>query len=167
MQFDSDHVLDVHNDRLYPFDTYFLSSTIRAISFENNSISISKLATIDLTSSFAVETTDIESYLNTNATPSRDIAMHIRRPFEARAIVLLFFASSWFLTHICMGNLLLARYYTRDVKPILKFLIVNGVVGIAVPQLRNSMPDAPGLDGKPRFFWSNQWPHLNTHLQEY
>ena len=66
--------------------------------------------------------------------------------------------------YICIGNLLLARYYTKDVKPILKFLIVNGAVGIAVPQLRNSMPDAPGLDGEPRLYLIKLMTPSNSHF---
>jgi hypothetical protein len=148
VQFDSDHTLDVHNDRLYPFDTYFLSSTVRVSSL-NQSIPISKLATLDLTSSFVVETVDIESYetdQNGTDTPSRDIDMEIRRPLEARVIALSLFGLSWFLTHICIGNVVLARR-TIDTRPILKLLIVSGATVIGLPQLRNSMPDAPGLDG--------------------
>ncbi|KAJ3830766.1 hypothetical protein EV361DRAFT_968466 [Lentinula raphanica] len=154
VQFDSDHVLDVHNDRLYPFDVYFLSSTLRATSEQNNTVPFSKLATIDLTSSFVVETTDIQSYMinsdGVNA-PSRDIDMQIRRPLEARLITLSLFASSWFLTHICIGNVILARR-TVAVKPILKLLIVNSLTLVGLPQIRNSMPDAPGLDDAIGFF---------------
>lgn len=150
VQFDSDHVLDVHNDRLYPFDTYFLSSTLRATSDKDYPISFSKLATIDLTSSFVVESADVQSFVlsadGVNA-PSRDIDIHIRRPIEARLITLLLFASSWFLTHICIGNVILARR-TIYVKSILKILIVNGATLIGLPQIRYSMPDEPGLDGK-------------------
>ncbi|KAJ3933285.1 MAG: hypothetical protein NXY57DRAFT_999306 [Lentinula lateritia] len=149
VQFDSDHVLDVHNDRLYPFDTYFLSSTLRATSDKDYPISFSKLATIDLTSSFVVESADVQSFVlsadGVNA-PSRDIDIHIRRPIEARLITLLLFASSWFLTHICIGNVILARR-TIYVKSILKILIVNGATLIGLPQIRYSMPDEPGLDG--------------------
>ncbi|KAJ3995723.1 hypothetical protein F5050DRAFT_1573035 [Lentinula boryana] len=149
VQFDSDLVLDVHNDRLYPFDTYFLSSTLRATSEQNYTVPFTKLATVDLTSSFVVETVDVQSYVisadGVNE-PSRDIDMYIRRPIEARLITLSLFASSWFLTHICIGNVILARR-TIDVKPLLKLLIVNGLTLIGIPQIRNSMPDAPGLDG--------------------
>ncbi|KIK52039.1 hypothetical protein GYMLUDRAFT_145162, partial [Collybiopsis luxurians FD-317 M1] len=153
VQFDSDHVLDVHNDRLYPFDTYFLSSTLRALS-QNKSVPFSKLATLDLTSAFVVETVDIESYetnANGTSTPSRDIDMNIRRPLEARIIALLLWASSWFLTHICIGNVILARR-TRDTRPILKMLIVNGATVVGLPQLRNAFPDAPDMDDTIGFF---------------
>ncbi|KAJ4482064.1 hypothetical protein J3R30DRAFT_3221694, partial [Lentinula aciculospora] len=149
VQFDSDHVLDVHNDRLYPFDTYLLSSTLRATSDQNRTILLSKLATIDLTSTFVVETADVQSYIlsaDGANVPSRDIDMRIRRPIEARLFTLLLFASSWFLTHICIGNVIIARR-TINVKHILKILIVNGATLIGLPQIRDSMPDAPGLDG--------------------
>lgn len=157
VQFDSDHVLDVHNDYLYPFDTYRLSSTLRATSLSSNqSVPIKKLATIEITSAFLVTTVDVESY-STGApwqdqfsgdtqSPSRDIDMYIRRPAESRAIALILFAIGWFLTHICVGYVIMARGIA-EVGPILKFLVVNGAVLVVLPQLRNSSPDAPDLDG--------------------
>ncbi|KAF5369317.1 hypothetical protein D9758_002723 [Tetrapyrgos nigripes] len=120
VQFDSDHVLDVHNDYLYPFDSYRLSSTLRATSLSSNeSIPIKKLATIEITSAFVVTTVDVESY-STGApwqnqssedtqSPSRDIDMYIQRPAESRAIALVLFAIGWFLTHICVGYVIMAR----------------------------------------------------------
>ncbi|KAF5385699.1 hypothetical protein D9757_005524 [Collybiopsis confluens] len=148
VQFDSDHVLDVHNDRLYPFDTYFLSSTLRAES-QNKSVPFSRLATLDITSAFLVDTVDVESYgtdINGTSTPSRDIDMNIKRPVETRIIAFLLFASSWFLAHICIGNVIIARR-TRDTRPIFKMLVMNGATVVGLPQLRNSMPDGPDLDG--------------------
>ncbi|THU87033.1 hypothetical protein K435DRAFT_682405 [Dendrothele bispora CBS 962.96] len=158
VQFDSDHVLDVHNDYLYPFDTYRLSSTIRATNLANESVPIKKLATIEITSAFLVTTVDVESYSSgapwqnqtetNDQSPSRDIDMFIRRPAESRCVALLLFTIGWFLTHICLGQVIMARGIVA-VTPILKFLVVNGAILLTLPQLRNSMPDAPDLDGEP------------------
>ncbi|KAF9445391.1 hypothetical protein P691DRAFT_777608 [Macrolepiota fuliginosa MF-IS2] len=149
VQFDSDHVLDVHNARLYPFDTYFLTSTLRAVGFSNESIPIQKLATVDVMSSFDIGTADVESFSKTdNGTvlPSRDIDMHVARPGSARFFTLLLFTVSWVLTHVTIGHVVLARRIT-GMKPLLKHLVSSGAILISIPQLRNSMPDAPGLDG--------------------
>ncbi|KAL0570031.1 hypothetical protein V5O48_011929 [Marasmius crinis-equi] len=146
-QFDSDHVLDVHQAYLFPFDTYKLSSSIRAVSNANQTIPIRKLATIDTTSSFSIITSDVESYSNLNSTQvsSRDIDLQVRRPAGARAITLFLFAISWFLTHICMGNVYMASKAKKI--DVVKKAFYCGVIIAVIPQLRNSMPDAPGLDG--------------------
>jgi len=102
-----------------------------------------------MTSSFLVETTDIESYssLPDGAQElSRDIDMRVSRPSEARAFALLIFAVSWMLTHVAICHVILARMFT-GVNPILKHLVSTGAILVALPQLRKSMPDAPGLDG--------------------
>lgn len=149
VQFDSDHVIDVHQARLYPFDTYFLTSTLRAIGFSNESIPIQKLATVDIMSSFDIGTADVESFSqfeNGTVIPSRDIDMHVARPGSARFFALLLFTVSWILTHVTIGHVLMARRLA-GIKPILKHLVSSGAIVIAIPQLRNSMPDAPGFDG--------------------
>ncbi|KAF9267382.1 hypothetical protein L218DRAFT_684635 [Marasmius fiardii PR-910] len=151
VQFDSDHVLDVHNAYLYPFDTYTLSSTIRAVSATNASIPIRKLATMELTSSFLVQASDIESYSTANTTDSqlsssRDIDMKVKRPAEARTYALFLFAISWFLTHICLGHVYMAWRATLTLD-VVKNILSSGAILAAIPQLRGSMPDAPGLDG--------------------
>ncbi|KXN81758.1 hypothetical protein AN958_03684 [Leucoagaricus sp. SymC.cos] len=149
VQFDSDHVLDVHNARLYPFDTYFLTSTLRAMGFSNESLPIQKLTTVDVMSSFDIGTVDMESFSKTdNGTilPSRDLDMHVGRPGSARFFTLLLFTVSWVLTHVTIGHVILARRVS-GMKPLLKHLVSSGAILISIPQLRNSMPDAPGLDG--------------------
>ncbi|KAL0961155.1 hypothetical protein HGRIS_006127 [Hohenbuehelia grisea] len=149
VQFDSDHVLDVHSARLYPFDKYYLSATLRAVSFDNQTLPIQHIATVDLMSSFGIKTVDIESYASTNSSSeqsTRDIDMFIKRPPEARAFALLLFAISWVLTHVTVGHVIIARM-TGSPRHIVKHLISTGAILIAIPQLRNSMPDAPGLDG--------------------
>ncbi|EKM79193.1 hypothetical protein AGABI1DRAFT_120632 [Agaricus bisporus var. burnettii JB137-S8] len=149
VQFDSDHVLDVHNARLYPFDSYFLTSTLRAVDFSNTSVPIQKLTTVDIMSSFDIGTADVESFSNaTDGTihPSRDIDIHVGRPGSARFFALFLFAISWVLTHITVGHVILARRVS-GMKPLFKHLISSGAILVLLPQLRNSMPDAPGLDG--------------------
>lgn len=149
VQFDSDHVLDVHDARLYPFDTYFLTSTFRAITFPNGSLPIQKLITVDVISSFNIWTIDMESFSKTNdgtVLLSRDMDMHVWRPGSARLFALFLFTISWFLTHVTIGHVLLARR-TSGRKSLLKHLASAGAILISIPQLRNSMPDTPGLDG--------------------
>lgn len=171
VQFDSDHTLDVHLDRLYPFDNYILTSTLRAVSTSNTTIPIQKLATIDQVSSFVIESVDVETYeavssptstttttsgstdgVQTTQIPTRDIDLYVSRPAQARAFTLLLFALSWFLAHATLLCVYLARKCstyrtTRSAKPILKHLGGSLMVLLAIPQLRNAMPDAPGYDG--------------------
>ncbi|PFH54074.1 hypothetical protein AMATHDRAFT_53886 [Amanita thiersii Skay4041] len=149
VQFDSDHVLDVHNARLYPFDTYMLSSTLHAVTLDNKTLPIQKLATIVDTPSFTIETFDIESYSTLpdhTQKSSRDLDMYIRRPNDARIFTLFLFVINWVLTHITIGHVYLARKL-QDVQSLIKHLLSAGVILVALPQIRNSMPDAPGLDG--------------------
>lgn len=79
--------------------------------------------------------------------PSRDIDMHVARPGSARFFTLLLFTISWVLTHVAIGHVILARRMS-GMKPLLKHLVSSGAILISIPQLRNSMPDAPGLDGE-------------------
>ncbi|KAF8158150.1 hypothetical protein B0H34DRAFT_797567 [Crassisporium funariophilum] len=149
VQFDSDHTLDVHEARLYPFDTYMLSSTIRAVSFDNQTIPIRKLATIDITPNFDIYTVDLDSYstpINGTEEASRDIDMRVTRPNEARFFTLVLFAVSWILAHVTIGHVFLARKLS-GFAAILPHLVSSGAILIAIPQLRTSMPDAPGFDG--------------------
>jgi hypothetical protein len=135
---------------MYPFDAYFLTSTLRAVDFSNNSVPIQKLTTIDVMSSFNIGTSDIESFSNaTDGTirPSRDIDMHIERPGSARFFTLMLFTVSWVLTHVTIGHVLLARR-VAGMTPLFKHLLSSAAILMAIPQLRNSMPDAPGFDGK-------------------
>jgi hypothetical protein len=146
VQFDSDHVLDVHTARLYPFDTYSLSTTIRALSFSNRTLPIRRLVTITTTSSFDIETVDTESY-STFANTSRDMDMRISRPGAARALTLLLFAGAWILVHLTLGLVIIARRLA-DVQSVFKYLLVVSIILVVIPQVRKTMPDAPGLDGK-------------------
>jgi hypothetical protein len=155
VQFNSDHVLDVHTARLYPFDTYALSTTIRALSFSNQTLPIRRLTTISTTSSFDIETVDTEtvdteSYstsVNNTQNAGRDMDMRIRRPGAARVLTLLSFISAWIFAHLTLGLVIISRKLA-ELQSILKYLLAAGVIFVTIPQIRNSMPDAPGLDGK-------------------
>lgn len=158
-QFDSDHVLDVHDARLYPFDTYFLSGTLRAISpLTNVSIPICRLATVQNMFGFSVETTDVASLVEaltpseTENSPtvldrlSHDFEMRVARQGDARLYALSLFALGWFMVHVQGLMVYLARK-TMDVTGVRVYLAAGVSITVALPQLRSAMPDAPGLDG--------------------
>ncbi|TFY68756.1 hypothetical protein EVJ58_g818 [Rhodofomes roseus] len=148
-QFDSDHVLDVHLARMYPFDTYQLASTLRVTDSDNNPVSISAMTTLKLTSSFAITPTEVDSHMNTSngvTGPSSDIILYIRRPPEARLFAMLLFCVTWMLAHAAMIVVVLARLQ-GDSERTLQYMLFILVVLLAIPQLRNTMPDAPGFDG--------------------
>ncbi|KAJ2913685.1 hypothetical protein MD484_g6725, partial [Candolleomyces efflorescens] len=168
VRFDSDHVLDVHSARLYPFDQYRLSSSLRAATTNNETIRISRAITLRITSSFDIETTDLESFVlapvtrvQSNSTvagddtsadaevqlPSRDIDMHISRPPVAQFFTFLLFGASWILAHISVGLAVLARK-RKEPQSLLAYLLSSGFILVGIPQLRSGMPDAPGFDGE-------------------
>ncbi|EPQ54613.1 hypothetical protein GLOTRDRAFT_129965 [Gloeophyllum trabeum ATCC 11539] len=150
-QFDSDHVLDVHEARLFPFDNYFLTSTLRAVNKDTGeNVPIQKLATIELTSNFYIVSSDVESYVNitdgsTTTVPSREIDLKIRRPTDARTYTLALFHVNWMLAHVTLGQVYLA--WKSPQIPLLKRLLSVFAILLIIPQLRNTMPDAPGFDG--------------------
>ena len=148
-QFDSDHVLDVHQARLYPFDTYELTSTLRVTDGDKAPVTIKAMSTVKLTSSFAITPTVVDSYMNSgNVTgPSSDIILKIRRPAEARLFALLLFCTSWMLAHATMIAVVLSAMQ-GDALRTPQYILFVLVVLLAIPQLRNAMPDAPGFDGK-------------------
>ena len=149
-QFDDDHVLDVHTARLYPFDTYTLTSTVRAVSTQDNqTMPIQKLATISLTSSFVSVSSDSPSFVKSvdgSEQPSRDLELEVTRPAEARAFTLLLFGASWMLAHTTVGLVALS-WRLNEADKVLKNLASTFVIILLIPQLRNAMPDAPGFDG--------------------
>jgi len=91
--------------------------------------------------------------------PSRDMDMHVWRPGSARLFALFLFTINWLLTHVTVGHVLLARQISGR-RPLFKHLVSTGAVLISIPQLRNSMPDAPGLDGQ-----SNTIPELLAYVK--
>ncbi|KAI8994141.1 hypothetical protein BD414DRAFT_436735 [Trametes punicea] len=158
-QFDDDHVLDVREARLYPFDTYLLTSSLRAISTaDNRSLPIQSLVTIKTTSSFVIAADDAYSFVG-NSTgeeePSRDLTLRVNRPAEARLYALLLFSASWMLAHATVA-LVVFSWHSNGAEKSLKTLACVFLIGLLIPQLRNAMPDAPGFDGEfvcsyPRF----------------
>lgn len=148
-------MLDVHEARLYPFDTYHLTSTLRAVtSADNDTIPITRLLTISDTSSFIVSPSDSASYIvlsnsSTDAPqlPSRNLDMEIRRPGEARFFALMLFGVNWMLAHATIAYVALA-WKSDDTERVMKYLVFCIITMLVIPQVRNAMPDAPGLDGK-------------------
>ncbi|KAI0823933.1 hypothetical protein BC628DRAFT_1420370 [Trametes gibbosa] len=149
-QFDDDHVLDVHQARLYPFDTYLLTSTLRAVALtDNQTLPLQRLSTISLTSSFAIRSTDAPSYMQHPdglRVPSRDLMLVVRRPAEARMYALLLFGASWMLAHATMA-LVAFSWHVEGAERTFKHLASTLMIILLIPQLRNAMPDAPDLDG--------------------
>lgn len=91
---------------------------------------------------------DVDSYdITSNGTqlPARDIDLWVQRPGQARGFAMLLFGINWMLTHITIGHVLLARRLV-DTTSKVKHLISAFAILLAIPQLRNSMPDSPGLD---------------------
>ncbi|KAI0648099.1 hypothetical protein C8Q79DRAFT_1008455 [Trametes meyenii] len=149
-QFDDDHVLDVHKARYYPFDTYVLTSSLRAVSTADNaSLPIQHLSTISLTSSFVTTSSDAASYVkgaNDTQEPSRDLTLQVIRPAEARMYALLLFGISWMLAHATMA-LVVFSWNVEGADRLPKYLASTFIVILLIPQLRNAMPDGPDLDG--------------------
>ncbi|KAG6855878.1 hypothetical protein H0H87_009767 [Tephrocybe sp. NHM501043] len=169
VQFDSNHVLDVHEARVYPFDTYLLTSTLRALSDTNETVPIRKLLTIAITSSFDIDTDDSETY-STSTTgagtvtyASRDIDMRVARPTSARIFALTLFALNWMMAHATVGLVFMCKRLD-DVRPIFKHLLSAGAILIAIPQMRNSMPDAPGFDDTIGYFPQMIFAGISTIL---
>jgi hypothetical protein len=84
--------------------------------------------------------------------------MRITRPASQRAFTLLLFGVSWVLTHVTIGLVLISRRLT-EVRSTLKHLVFAAAILVVIPQLRNSMPDAPGLDGKSLCYLRKFSPH--------
>ena len=165
-QFDSDHVLDVHEARLYPFDTYYLTTNLRAEIPGSNTTtptptSIVRLVTLTDTASFIVRSFDASSTVSSSPSPpsspsdtppslpSRDLDMTIKRPGEARFFALMLFGISWMLAHATVGYVVLAWKSTSSSSSrVAYYLVLCVITMMVIPQLRNAMPDAPGYDGQ-------------------
>ncbi|TCD70138.1 hypothetical protein EIP91_004608 [Steccherinum ochraceum] len=151
-QFDSDHVLDVHEARLYPFDTYHLTSTLRVVSrITNTTLPLQGTPTLTQTSSFIISPSDVAASLNISlmepAASARELELTVKRPAEARMFALLLFAVNWMMAHATVAYVVLGWKSGASAEKMLKYLAF--VVGtlLVIPQLRNAMPDAPGFDG--------------------
>ncbi|KAH9891582.1 hypothetical protein C8Q73DRAFT_762752 [Cubamyces lactineus] len=150
-QFDDDHVLDVHEARLYPFDTYLLTSTLRATTLlDNQSLPIQRLSTLSVTSSFVIDSSDAPTFIEGAQgmqTTSRDLTLRVRRPAEARMYALLLFGASWMLAHTAVA-LVAFSWTLQGADNVMKHAAFAFLVVLLIPQLRNTMPDAPGFDGQ-------------------
>ncbi|KAG2155163.1 uncharacterized protein EDB93DRAFT_1239414 [Suillus bovinus] len=147
VRFDSDHTLDVHKAHLYPFDTYLLASTLRAVDASNTTVPIRKLSTIEQVTSFIVATDDVESYeiINGTQAPTRDFDLYVTRPGQLRFYALALFGVNWMLSHVTIAHVLLARRLA-DIRSMTKHLVSAFAILLVIPQLRKSMPDSPALD---------------------
>lgn len=146
-QFDSDHALDVHRARLYPFDTYQLTSNIRILSTTTDkTLPITKLPISTHTDSFLVKSTDSPCYIGQTDNLSRILSLTIQRPGEAKAFALLLFAVNWVLAHASIAYTFLILKVKGSDK-VLKYLAFVAASLLLIPQLRDAMPDAPGFDG--------------------
>lgn len=144
-------MLDVHEQRLYPFDTYNLGTTLHAISLHEDSqdVVITRLATIKMTSSFMISSNDVSGYVETGddtRSPRREIDLKMYRPGDTRAFALFMFAVNWMLAHATIGFLLLSLHTDQPRRtPLL--LAMTFVILFVIPQVRKAMPDSPGYDG--------------------
>ncbi|KAG1719243.1 uncharacterized protein EDB91DRAFT_1181790 [Suillus paluster] len=148
VRFDSDYTLDVHEARLYPFDSYVLSSTLRVLDASNATVPIRKVSTIEQSTSFLVASSDMDSYETTsNGTQvaAHDFDLRVTRPGQVKMFTLLLFGINWMLSHVTIGHVLLARRLV-DIRSMTKHLISAFAILLVIPQLRNSMPDSPGFD---------------------
>lgn len=132
LQFDSDHVLDVHTTRLYPFDTYSLSTSLRVAVPRSNQtqthdIPFLGVSIVDQAITFSIDTfstptsEDITATLSENRqvsesdepleptlASSRYVELLIRRPASDRIYSLLLFGVNWLLSHFNFGVVLMA-----------------------------------------------------------
>jgi len=166
MQFDSEHDLDVHTARFYPFDTYLLTTSIRIEATNTTDdegpdipLRISATPMIKHTTSFTLRTTFRQGNVftdddsNTTA-PVRHLEVHISRPGPARAYVMLVFGINWLLAHCALGVLVLAKKHKvcrggREqvfLEALKHIAVVFGIL-LAMPQLRAMMPDSPEFHG--------------------
>lgn len=143
----------MHEARLYPFDTYVLTTTLRAVdSTTNETVPITRLLTITDTSSFIIAPSDSASYVVSSTStgeqiPSRDLVINIVRSGEARFFALMLFGVNWMLAHTTVAYVGLA-WKTKGSETVLRYLIFCLITLLAIPGVRNTMPDAPGYDGK-------------------
>jgi hypothetical protein len=122
---------------------------LRAVTFDNKTVPIQRLTTIDITSSFDIETHDTQTYLNgivDETHLSRAMSLRVSRPGVLRGVTMSLFALGWVMTHVTIGLVFLVRR-SHNAKRNYKLLIFAGAKLVAIPQLRQTMPDAPGLDG--------------------
>lgn len=162
IQFDSDHVLDVHNTRLYPFDTYLVSTSLRVStstsSDEEVPVTLSSLPVLREVSSFSIEAQD-SLLLTGDGFPARHLELRVHRPRSAKAYAMLLFSTNWLLCHFNLAIVALYAFRTFGTdghssskegrsKGATKLLAGVLAVLLVIPQLRDAMPDAPGFDGK-------------------
>ncbi|KAF7792627.1 hypothetical protein EIP86_003724 [Pleurotus ostreatoroseus] len=125
------------------------NGTLRVVDSNNESIPVIRLLTVTDTSSFIISSSDSASYvMQSDATQlaSRNIEMGIVRPGEARFFALMLFGINWMLAHATVAYVALA-WKSDGTERVVKYLVFCIVTMLVIPQVRNAMPDAPGLDG--------------------
>ena len=117
----------------------------------SENVPIVRLLTITDTASFIVSPSDSESYIIATSgsahLPSRDLELGIARPGEARFFALMLFGVNWMLSHSTTAYVALA-WKTQGTESVLRYLALCIVTLLAIPGIRNAMPDAPGFDGQ-------------------
>lgn len=148
-QFETEHVLDVNKADLYPFDTFSVLSTFTAMTPSNETTSIRRIFSVDEAMAFTAEISDLDSYrtgADGSKIPARDFDMKIRRPTDVKIITIILFSLCWMLSHFTIGQVILCRR-TKEAKAVIRHLFFAITILFIIPQIRNSMPDAPDFDG--------------------
>ena len=108
-EFGSDYGLDVYDARLYPFDTYVLTTNIRIERTNDSSpVTVTRLLIVSENANFLISSSDAASTVmiqfssssDVVQSPTRDLNLTIRRPGEARFFALLLFGVNWMLAHL-------------------------------------------------------------------
>ncbi|KAH8114565.1 hypothetical protein DFH11DRAFT_1508952 [Phellopilus nigrolimitatus] len=149
IQFDSDHILDVHSARLYPFDTYLISFYMRATSSNSSDkdipTSIIGLPVLGLSPSFSISSfdTEVSILVDDSEQPAMHLQMSIVRPGDARTYAMLIFGINWILSHFNFGIVILTMIQNKRTDALKQLAGVLAVL-LVIPQLRDVMPDGPG-----------------------
>lgn len=148
----------MHDSRLYPYDTYLVSTSLRATSSNSTmkdiSVPIIGMPVVEFMPSFTVSAhdTDVAISVDGDTTDGRLLELRIRRPGHARVYAMLIFGVNWALCHFNLGIALLSALQGSRLMAmgILSRLAGTAIVLLVIPQLRGTMPDSPGFDGTPK-----------------
>ena len=94
--------------------------------------------------------TDISITIDEDRFPARQLEVKIERPAHARLYAMIIFGINWAFCHFSCGIALISVFQRSQVgsKDMLKRVLGAHAILIVIPQLRETMPDAPGHDGK-------------------
>ena len=115
----------------------------------NTSEPISRVLVVDTAYNFNVDSADIRTYLDSDGfkLPTQHVNLTFKRPATTRVFTLLLFLLAWLLTHISVGQVIIARRSTGTQALVMRLAVTGGII-MVIPQLRNSMPNAPTLDSE-------------------